>query len=1042
MDNSTASDNAFTHEPLADPAKYLRLLEVLDDKYSKTIKVRCRLTTWPINSSPPYHAISYTWGDAESNTTILMNDQNLRVRANCEFALRQVYRYGRSESYWYRRRRTRWNEESRPEWYTKSRYYWLDAICIDQANLGEKSKQVAMMGTIYKKASHVLACIGNHADDSLFFFQTLYGPTRFVVPTRELFKPDKRKAYREENGNNGVSLRFLLLHRHSTTHRFVLALARLAVRPYFTRMWILQELQHAQHITILCGQYVLQKEDAICLFEGLFHSLVRFDDNSGVRRQLLDPPDGQFVNRRFLRRLVNQGLPSPIWHGDWIYWVPKQCMATLTMLKQHYLAVSDNMFLLLKDVVRQLQCADPRDKVYGLVSLIDWGSVPPLEPDYTHTDLEVAVKFIKTLMELEKVRDIGEPIWKYMIMITKIFNLHTGTQGLVEALEARRVPPNGFPTGTATMPSGGPKVHLQEPGWRLLPEHIDKSISWLQGFQASPPEYPGHRTFLLPRWARADDWVIQVGPEQVRDLWYDRRDYGFSSQPMFTPLLIMRGGNEGNCGTFIGYGFYGSMDRTYNPSFKDENATTIDVHFDIEDAIILLWRRKQLFELVVRPLSDPSGWVLEYLSTGFCKRRTPGSSYAKLPSDMPARSRQRNLEQSLRALPGRVPANGEFNFLKFRLFVLWDTEDRRGWLVNGEEAALHLVCAYLRNVPQAEPFDFSKLNHFGNKTPSAAMEILCDVDNLDTSFFRVFKGDPEKPEDDESSKDLIEKKSLGEVVDDICMHLMDMNPASRFPAEYYKSRWGEFPKPGQKPGDIIMKGWDFERIYHSNKKRVFVHKFDKDPGWFRFVKDLRPSFLFGRDLGEVIQPYDRHRCPYFKTLPKGQDYLAAGLHTIQKLFSERFGRSGGPETVARLTYDYAWEHDVEPFSHLLGQGDHLDEVDSSCFPVQRFVKTPNADYNRQEKDKKLLQKRKGRPYSVQDVEDMHVVFDGDLDEATYTSAWKNKERSPKPGLVVFGNKPDTKKLGKLAQANLQQSQASGEPHTMNKALVAMPPSST
>jgi hypothetical protein len=38
----------------------------------------------------------------------------------------------------------------------KSRYIWMDAICINQANLKEKSIQVAAMGSIFRGARRVL----------------------------------------------------------------------------------------------------------------------------------------------------------------------------------------------------------------------------------------------------------------------------------------------------------------------------------------------------------------------------------------------------------------------------------------------------------------------------------------------------------------------------------------------------------------------------------------------------------------------------------------------------------------------------------------------------------------------------------------------------------------------------------------------------------------------------------------------------------------------------------------------------------------------
>lgn len=104
MASHATSDTSFTHESLPDAAKYIRLVEVLDDNYSRTIKVRCRLTTWPIDSVPSYHAISYTWGDPESNTFIILNDEALEVRTNCEFALKQAYWYWKKQLLWSRGR--------------------------------------------------------------------------------------------------------------------------------------------------------------------------------------------------------------------------------------------------------------------------------------------------------------------------------------------------------------------------------------------------------------------------------------------------------------------------------------------------------------------------------------------------------------------------------------------------------------------------------------------------------------------------------------------------------------------------------------------------------------------------------------------------------------------------------------------------------------------------------------------------------------------------------------------------------------------------
>jgi hypothetical protein len=141
------SFTGFRHEPLPDSQAYIRLLEILQGDFKDQIV--CRLTTWSIDTAPSYYALSYTWGEQTSPVSIVINSKPLEVRANCAYMLQQAFA---SEA---------------------SRYFWVDAICIDQASNQEKNHQVSMMGQLYMKAKHVMACVGPHADDSQFLFETI-----------------------------------------------------------------------------------------------------------------------------------------------------------------------------------------------------------------------------------------------------------------------------------------------------------------------------------------------------------------------------------------------------------------------------------------------------------------------------------------------------------------------------------------------------------------------------------------------------------------------------------------------------------------------------------------------------------------------------------------------------------------------------------------------------------------------------------------------------------------------------------------------------
>lgn len=209
---------AFEHTPLPDPQTHIRLLKVINGHIGQPAK--CELTTWPLESLPPYYAISYTWGEPSDTTNIEINDKRMVVRRNCEYVLQQAFA-----------------EDA-------AAYLWVDAICIDQENLQEKSYQVAMMGDMYQRAARVLACIGPHADDSDFLMGILASRKAFLselkISTRRVKRvegdwsetlPYLPKPFFSHPGE----IRAALLGSRSRIARAFLGLLG---RPYFCRVWM------------------------------------------------------------------------------------------------------------------------------------------------------------------------------------------------------------------------------------------------------------------------------------------------------------------------------------------------------------------------------------------------------------------------------------------------------------------------------------------------------------------------------------------------------------------------------------------------------------------------------------------------------------------------------------------------------------------------------------------------------------------------------------------------------------------------------------
>jgi len=89
-----------------------------------------------------YEALSCVLGKPSPMHVISCNSEEFAVGRNLETALRRL----RSN--------------------TVARVVWIDAICINQADLDERPSQLQIMGDIYSKARHVLIWLGD--DDGSF----------------------------------------------------------------------------------------------------------------------------------------------------------------------------------------------------------------------------------------------------------------------------------------------------------------------------------------------------------------------------------------------------------------------------------------------------------------------------------------------------------------------------------------------------------------------------------------------------------------------------------------------------------------------------------------------------------------------------------------------------------------------------------------------------------------------------------------------------------------------------------------------------------
>ena len=154
---SLAPIQDFKYEPLDADNKgkgEFRLLVLQPGEYHDLL--RGRLVHESLSPPPKYEALSYAWRqkilleNLNLTHTILIDGYRLGISPNLEAALRRVRR---GKTY---------------------RILWVDAICINQGDLGERSGQIGIMGQIYSRATRVLAWLGERSKNQVdLAFDTL-----------------------------------------------------------------------------------------------------------------------------------------------------------------------------------------------------------------------------------------------------------------------------------------------------------------------------------------------------------------------------------------------------------------------------------------------------------------------------------------------------------------------------------------------------------------------------------------------------------------------------------------------------------------------------------------------------------------------------------------------------------------------------------------------------------------------------------------------------------------------------------------------------
>ncbi|KAL8750832.1 MAG: hypothetical protein Q9199_006823 [Rusavskia elegans] len=313
-------------------AECIRLVEISSLDSNRTL-LYLQFMEVRLDDAPDYRALSYTWGAPSTNP--LSNIRGYRFTPNLIACLSVLM-------------------------VQVPGLWWIDALCIDQDDPDEKSQQVKKMRDIYARAQQLYVWLGpiwnNGMNDGL-------AGLHLLVKIYHL-------GSQGDIDNGGPPLEFAddqlqklgFPDLDSPIWRGLLVFLS---RPYFKRMWVLQELAVAKgDILVMCGEMILPYR--------ILYYAIHFMDRQGWRIPMLA-----------LAREYGVDYLSAFHFID-----------TITLLRthhqhphlrthpQHHQQASLLVYL---DTCRNYQSIDPRDKIIALLGIVspDERAIKELEPDYS-----------------------------------------------------------------------------------------------------------------------------------------------------------------------------------------------------------------------------------------------------------------------------------------------------------------------------------------------------------------------------------------------------------------------------------------------------------------------------------------------------------------------------------------------------------------------------------------------------------------------------------------------------------------------------------
>jgi tetratricopeptide (TPR) repeat protein len=303
------------YRPLSLDSRQIRRAYIT--KGGRSDPLEATLLRTSLDALPSYEALSYVWGKDQSVGKLTLNGHCIDITPNLQGVLVQL----RSS--------------------TEDRLIWIDAICINQEDPKERSKQVQLMREIYSNARRVIVWLGEEAEDTKAGVEFLKALE--VHPSPKEHAADALRTAPSDLTAMLNGIGELLLNRS-----------------YWNRLWIVQEVMCAKDLVVHCGSLTVGYEILGKIYNIILEAV-------GVLIQERHPATPRYL--RIVNQLLSGGGQSS-WRKPTSTGMPLE-----ELLRSHWLS----------------ECSDPKDRIYALlgISSLRKSTHPGLKVDYSQSTSEV-----------------------------------------------------------------------------------------------------------------------------------------------------------------------------------------------------------------------------------------------------------------------------------------------------------------------------------------------------------------------------------------------------------------------------------------------------------------------------------------------------------------------------------------------------------------------------------------------------------------------------------------------------------------------------